>query len=59
MTSAFGGQRSIQLSYGCRCFVYTRQPSAMQLPISGEKLVTKLQPLDELVHFSARVVHRE
>ena len=27
VASAFGGQRSIQLSYGCRFFVYSERPS--------------------------------
>ncbi len=59
MTSAFGGQRSIQLSYGCVCAVYRTTNTLMQSPISGKQLVTEFQCINQLIHVFARVIHRK
>ena len=71
MTSAFGGQHSIQLSYGCLGPVYNglacglqRQiggrrsiPGRIPCPIpSGEEIVAQLQRRDQRVDLFRRVV---
>ena len=58
MASAFGGQRSIQLSYGC--LIRSIDASVHRCKgASGEEIVGKLQGLYEGVNLLGRVVHRK
>ena len=59
LASAFGGQRSIQLSYRGIARGYNFTPQARQSEIasrSGKKLVAKLQCFGQRIHFGFRVV---
>ena len=55
-TSAFGGQRSIQLSYGCLGALY-RDPRALTMRKSSQKIMRQMQRIDKGVDFFCGVIH--
>lgn len=55
-TSAFGGQRSIQLSYGCLGALY-RDPCALTMRKSSQKIMRQMQRIDKGVDFFCGVIH--
>src|SRR6056297_4190998 len=58
-TSAFGGQHSIQLSYGSTWGTVLRGHCDPAIANSVEKLVGQFQRVDQRVNLGAGVVHRE
>ena len=44
VTSAFGGQHSIQLSYGCSCVTYSGGHLAPQTPCAFDRLILTKRP---------------
>ena len=59
LASAFGGQRSIQLSYGCLGRDIAVWDGARNGQSSGEKLVAEFERVDQGVDLCPGVVHRE
>ena len=57
-TSAFGGQRSIQLSYGCLGALY-RDPRALTMRKSPQKIMRQMKRIDKGVDFVCGVIHRK
>ena len=57
-TSAFGGQRSIQLSYGCLGALY-RDPCALTMRKSPQKIMRQMQRIDKGVDFVCGVIQRK
>ena len=55
-TSAFGGQRSIQLSYGCLGALY-RDPCALTMRKSTQKIMRKMQGIDKGVDFFCGIIY--
>ena len=55
-TSAFGGQRSIQLSYGCLGALY-RDPRALTMRKSSQKIMCQMQRIDKGVDFFCGGIH--
>ena len=55
-TSAFGGQRSIQLSYGCLGALY-RDPRALTMRKSPQKIMRQMQRVDKGIDFVRGVIH--
>ena len=57
-TSAFGGQRSIQLSYGCLSAVYL-DPRALTMRKSPQKIMRQMKRINKTVDFVCGVIHRK
>ena len=57
-TSAFGGQRSIQLSYRCLSAVY-RDPRALTMRKSPQKIMRQMKRINKTVDFVYGVIHRK
>ena len=55
-TIAFGGQRSIQLSYGCLGALY-RDPRALTMRKSPQKIMRQMQRIDKGVNLVCGVIH--
>ena len=55
-TSAFGGQRSIQLSYECLGALY-RDPCALTMRKSFQKIMRQMQRINKGVDFFCGVIH--
>ena len=65
LASAFGGQRSIQLSYGCVGGSIAPRPAPRNAKVMSagadaplcEQIVAKLQSVDQNVHLCSGVIH--
>ena len=59
MTSAFGGQRSIQLSYGCGRIAIATPLRGRNAKTSAEQIVAQFQRVDQHIDLFDRVIDTE